>query len=103
MPVATNLRLEGPDGQIVQEYRIHENDIEVRSPQSRQEDDFEWHTVSPSELTDHVKRNTVVAQWLERRMGWRRLLRACVIGQSCFGDNAQPAHFHNSSEHHRAA
>lgn len=107
MPVATSLRLEGPDGRIVEEYRIQENDIEMRSPQSWQEDEFEWHSVSASELTEHVKCKTVVAQWLERRLGWRRLLRACVTGQNPFGDIQNTPELgylhHGNGENRRAA
>jgi hypothetical protein len=29
-------------------------------------------------LSSHVRGNTPVARWLERSLGWRRLLRACV-------------------------
>jgi hypothetical protein len=36
------------------------------------------HRLTPQQLSTHVERNTVVAQWLERRLGWRRLLQACV-------------------------
>jgi hypothetical protein len=37
-----------------------------------------WRTLTPGKLSEHVEQNTVVAQWLEHRMGWRRLLLACV-------------------------
>jgi hypothetical protein len=70
------LRLESSDGQA-NEYRIRQGTIEVRELQAG-ENEGDWQRVTPEQLTDHVNRNTVVAQWLMRRLGWRRLLRACV-------------------------
>ena len=73
------LRVETPDGRAVEEYCIRDGEIEVRQLQGyATERDREWHPVTPEQLTDHVNHNTVVAQWLERRLGWRRLLRACL-------------------------
>ena len=37
-----------------------------------------WSEASPALLSSHVMKNTAVARWLERNLGWRRLLRACV-------------------------
>lgn len=78
----THLRLETPDGRA-QEYRIRDGEIETRQPyhDDRTEDNREWHRLTPEQLTDHVNRSTVVAQWLERRLGWQRLLRVCVGNQ----------------------
>jgi len=75
------LRLEGPDRSAGQEYRIHDGQIQVRSLQRPNKED-EWHRLTAHQLTDHVKRTTVVAQWLKRRLGWRRLLQACVADQN---------------------
>jgi hypothetical protein len=77
------LRLEGPDRSAGQEYRIYDGQIQVRGLQQPEEDDG-WHRVTADQLADHVKRNTVVAQWLERRLGWRRLLQACVAEQNMY-------------------
>ena len=77
------LRLEGPDRSAGQEYRIHDGQIQVRSLQQPEEDDG-WHRVTADQLADHVKRNTVVAQWLGHRLGWRRLLRACAAEQNLY-------------------
>ncbi|HEV2698874.1 MAG TPA: hypothetical protein VGU90_12830 [Terriglobales bacterium] len=70
-------RLEAEDGSAA-EYRIQDEDIEVRQLQSPDEDEREWRCLSANEIAEHVSRNTVVAKWLERRLGWRRLLRACL-------------------------
>ena len=37
-----------------------------------------WWELTPEQLSNHVRRNTAVARWLERTLGWRPLLRACV-------------------------
>ena len=76
----TNLRVEAADGSGIDEYRICEGMIEFRKLQrsGEIESDDHWDRLSPSDLTAHVHDNTVVAQWLRHRLGWRRLLRACV-------------------------
>jgi len=86
------LRLEATDGAGVEEYRVFEDAIEVRKLRCGEENDDmelageqvsdEWHPLSHEALTDHVKKNTVVAQWLKHRIGWRRLLRACTDPQT---------------------
>jgi hypothetical protein len=40
--------------------------------------------LAAEDLKGHVDRNTVVAQWLKRRMGWRPLLRACAAEQNLY-------------------
>jgi len=75
------LRLEGRDGSATKEYRLDRGRIEVRDWNSRAGYDASensWQELDPEELSNHVERNTVVARWLERRLGWRRLLQACV-------------------------
>ena len=75
------LRLEAADGSAIKEYRIDDGNVEVRSLHSRsvyEPPESSWHRLTPQELGTHVERNTAVAQWLERRLGWRRLLQACV-------------------------
>jgi hypothetical protein len=78
--VPTYLRLEAPEG--IEEYRIYNGDIEVRQLQYPVEEDRLWYRLTTEELASHVNQNTVVAQWLMRRLGWRRLLRACGTEQN---------------------
>lgn len=74
------LRLEAGDGSAVDEYRIRGEEIEVRRLQNSGETprDNPWHRLTPGELSAHVHNKTAVAKWLEHRLGWRRLLRACT-------------------------
>jgi len=76
------LILESGDGSSAEEYRIEDGYVEVRmlDPEggSVRRTGSVWWRVTPEELSVHVESNTVVAQWLERRLGWRRLLQACV-------------------------
>jgi hypothetical protein len=85
MPMS--LRLETADGSGSEEYRIRDGDIEVRRVghafELSQYDEFgeseyDWHRLTPHELASHVNDNTVVAQWLRHRIGWRRLLLKCT-------------------------
>jgi hypothetical protein len=85
------LRLEAPDRGAVEEYRIHDGDVEARQTQAPLEEDREWHRLSPEELSEHVRRGTVVAQWLTHRLGWRRLLQACVAEDSFWRPGAERA------------
>ena len=73
-----SLRLEAPDGTAVEEYRIDQGAIEVRQVGGCGGNDAGWRRLTPAQLRDHVNRKTLLAQWLERRLGWRRLLRACL-------------------------
>jgi hypothetical protein len=74
------LRLEAPGERAIEDYRIHNRDVEVRRIQGQ--DDCDWRQLTAEELTEHVYRNSIVAQWLERRLGRQRLLRACIGQQS---------------------
>ena len=79
--VPMNLRLEAPDGSGVAEYRVRDGDIEVRQLHHRADEwQFEqsWKPLSSAELAEHVQKNTIVAQWLKHRIGWRRLVLACT-------------------------
>ena len=78
------LRVEDPDGRTVAEYRIRDEEVEVRHLPVSTEDEDEWYLLTAEDLTSHVSRNTAVAQWLTRRLGWRRLLRLCVDRQSLY-------------------
>lgn len=77
------LRLERGDGAPVREYSIESGHVEVRTLDNSEnhvhaEATTEWQPVTPEELKSHVEHRTVVAEWLKRRFGWRRLLRECV-------------------------
>jgi hypothetical protein len=75
------LRLESGDGSQAKEYRIEDGNVEVRTldPEGGSvRGTGVWWRLTPEQLSFHVKGNSVVAQWLERRLGWRRLLQACV-------------------------
>ena len=78
------LRLEAPGGRAIEDYRIHHRDVEVRRIQGGTQDDCDWRQLTAEELTEHVYRNSIVAQWLERRLGRQRLLRACLGQQSLY-------------------
>ena len=82
------LRLEAPGGRAIEDYRIHNTDVEVRRIQGRTQDDCDWRQLTAEELTEHVYRNSIVAQWLERRLGRQRLLRACIGQQSLYDVDA---------------
>jgi hypothetical protein len=60
------------------EYRILGGKIEARILGDGSAREADWTEVSSEQLSSHVQCNTAVARWLERNMGWRRLLRACV-------------------------
>ena len=88
--VPMHLRLEAVDGSEPQEYRIRDGGVEFR--QSAVGKEGEWHLLPAEELTRHVKSNAVVAHWLEHRLGWRRLLRACVGDKDTFySENSEGA------------
>ena len=72
------LRLESGNGSLAREYRIEGGKVEVRMFECDSDHVRVWLRLTPEQLSIHVKRNTVVARWLERRLGWRRLLQACV-------------------------
>src|SRR5690242_38920 len=77
---STRLPLESSDGSSAEEYRIDKGGkVEVRTlDPGGQRIGSVWCRLTPGQLSSHVERNTVVAQWLEHRLGWRRLLQACV-------------------------
>lgn len=60
------------------EYRVHDGKIEARILDGGSAQEADWTEVSSGQLSSHVLCNTAVARWLERNLGWRRLLRACV-------------------------
>jgi hypothetical protein len=80
----TTLRLEAEDHSGVEEYRIYEGVIEVRKLERSGEPitDDAWQRLTHTQLAKHVNDNTVVARWLRHRIGWQRLLRACINPQT---------------------
>jgi hypothetical protein len=60
------------------EYRIRDGKVEARDLDKGRAKEEDWTEVSSEQLSTHVLRNTPTARWLERNLGWRRLLRACV-------------------------
>lgn len=94
-----SLRLEGQNGRVAEEYRIRDGQIEVRQFSGfGEEGDVDWRSLSPQDLSSHVMRDTVVAQWLKHRLGWKRLLQACVSEDSFW--NRIPDH---SADNRRAS
>lgn len=68
------------NGSPALEYRVEENRIECRVVETgpeKSEIEKPWKAVSSQELSSHVMSGTVVAHWLQRRIGYRRLLLAC--------------------------
>lgn len=61
-----------------EEYRIRNGKVEVADLGPGQYGARVWRRLTPAQLSFHVERNTCVAQWLERRIGWRTLLWACL-------------------------
>jgi hypothetical protein len=78
------LRVDPGDGSPVQDYRIENGHVEMRGVKMKfnMEDQGRWQRLTAQQLSSHVMGNTVVAQWLQRRMGVHSLIRAC----------AQPTH-----------
>ena len=71
------LRIEGAE-----EYRLCDGEVEVRQHHAAiAGKKRNWRRVTSAELRNHVNRNTVVAQWLTHRLGWRPLLWACLADQ----------------------
>jgi hypothetical protein len=71
------LRIESSYGSPATEYRINSGKVQVRTLASEDANDV-WWTLTPFKLRGHVERNTAVAEWLKHRIGWRRLLLACL-------------------------
>jgi hypothetical protein len=75
------LRLEAGDGSPITEYSIEDGTVAVRTvdlSRGSDNDQSGWQQLTPEQLRFHIERHTVVAEWLKRRMGWRRLLHECV-------------------------
>ena len=79
MLACNRLRIDPCDGSPVAEYRIENGCVESCTLEEAAERGTEkqWQRLTPEQLTSHVMGETVVAQWLHRRMGVHRLIRAC--------------------------
>lgn len=71
MLACNRLRIHSGDGCPLIDYRIEEDRVESRRLNTG------WRQLAPEEISSHVMANTVVAEWLLRRMGLHQLLRAC--------------------------
>lgn len=79
MPSGSQSLLQSLNHSPVKEYRVtKDGKIEARLLDCGSEQERDWREVPPAQLCNHVRRNTAVARWLERNLGWRRLLWACV-------------------------
>src|SRR5882724_8083154 len=65
------LRLESRNGSPATEYRTDRGNVEVRTLDCESDHVRVWSRLTTwKQLSIHVKRNTVVSRWLERRLGW---------------------------------
>ena len=75
------LRIDSGDGSHAMDYRIQYGNVESRTLEAgcetNGESENQWHRLTSDQLSSHVMADTVVARWLRRRMGTRRLIRAC--------------------------
>ena len=76
------LRVDPGDSSPVLEYRIENGCVESRALETALEGstttEERWQRLTPEQLSCHVMADTVVAQWLGRRMGVHRLIQACT-------------------------
>jgi hypothetical protein len=82
MQACNRLHIDPCDGSPVADYRIENGCVESRTLEAAPEcgtgTDRRWQRLTPEQLTSHVMANTVLAQWLCRRMGVHTLVRACT-------------------------
>ena len=75
------LRIDRCDGSPVADYRIENDWVESRTLETGTEcgptTERRWQRLTPEQLSSHVMADTIVSQWLCRRMGVHRLVRAC--------------------------
>ncbi len=77
--MCNRLRLDAADGSPWQDYRVEKGHVEMRVPDVKANPQSDnWRRLTPEQITAHVMGRTVVAQWLQRRIGVHALLRACV-------------------------
>lgn len=84
-PAWNKLRIDANDGSPVVEYRIDGGGVERRTVETATHassaTEVQWQRLRPVELIFHVMANTVLAQWLLRRLGAHALAQAC--SQDC--------------------
>lgn len=79
MLTSNTLRIDRGPGSPIIDFRIQDGCVESRIVDSAHvENDSGWQRVTAEQLSSHLLSNSVVAQWLRRRMGIHRLLRACM-------------------------
>jgi hypothetical protein len=80
MPASDRLRVEPSDGSPVRDYRILAGVVETRILDAAGKTDprtgSSWYPLSADEIAGHVRRNSVVAQWLLVRLGQSALVQA---------------------------
>jgi len=89
MLACNRLLIDPCDGSPVVDYRIENGGVESRTLEAAERGtttEKRWQRLTPEQLSSHVMADSVVAQWLRRRMGVPRLIRACV---SSANDGAQ--------------
>lgn len=76
------LRVDPGNGSPAQDYRIENGHVEMRLVDFDMERGFEnrprWRQLTSEQLSWHIMGDTVVARWLQRRMGVHSLIRACA-------------------------
>ena len=82
------LRIDMPDGSSVVEYRIRHDSVETRTLPAEHGDGTgnEWQRLTPEQIDYHITRSTIVAYWLRRRIGVRRLIQTCSDAMSGLRD-----------------
>lgn len=92
--ICNKLRIDPNDGTAVEEYRIENDGVERRilSASGCPSVDSRWQRLLPEQLASHIMASTVVAHWLERRMGIHGLIRACNQRSSEIRDAGLPCH-----------
>jgi hypothetical protein len=79
MLACNRLRLDPGNCSPVVEYRIENGCVESRTVASEigTQAEMGWHQLTADHISSHVMANTVIAEWLRRRMGLHQLRRAC--------------------------
>jgi len=78
-PAWNKLRVDPGDGSPVEDYRIENGHVEMRVLDfGLNSDRRQWRRLTREQLISHVMSNTLLAQWLQRRMGVHPLIRACA-------------------------
>jgi len=70
------LRIDCQEGAV--DYRIQDDAVEMRVIGKSSWNDRSWRRLTMDQISAHLEGDTVVAQWLKRRMGIHRLVRACT-------------------------